>query len=164
MLVAWPICSGLPRRMLCSMYWSMGQPVRGLRACRMASSAMAPSASGGTTRTAHGPCSSDHTGTKAAALRCNNGWWRGPPRVGGSGPALRGQSHHGPRPAKSGCKEAALQQGHTGFLRRMAPAPVGPRPPGGGSSGRCHGALWGQQKTAVGVGVCLNRFAHGRAV
>jgi hypothetical protein len=50
------------------MYRSMVQPVRVSRACGMASSA-----SGGTTRTAHGPCFSDRTGTKAAALGCNSG-------------------------------------------------------------------------------------------
>jgi hypothetical protein len=36
----------------------------------------------------------------------------------------------------------------------------GPRLPGGGSSGRCHGALWGQQKSAAGVGACA-RTLHG---
>ena len=50
------------------MYRSMVQPVRVSRVCGMASSA-----SGGTTRTAHGPCFSDRTGTKAAALGCNSG-------------------------------------------------------------------------------------------
>jgi hypothetical protein len=81
------------------MYRSMVQPVRVSRECGMASSTMAPSASGGTTLMAYGPCFSDRTGTKAA-LGGNNGWWRGPSRVRGSGPALRGQSHHGPRHGK----------------------------------------------------------------
>jgi len=55
------------------MHRSMVQPVKVSRACGMASSAMASSASGGITRMAHVPCFSDRTGTKAA-LGGNNGW------------------------------------------------------------------------------------------
>jgi hypothetical protein len=139
------------------MYRSMVQPVRVSRACGMASSAMASSASERITRMAHGPCFSDRTGIKAA-LGCNNGWWRGHPRIGGSGPALRGQSHRGPRHGKKRgsrttrpCRASPVHSSGVGG---------GPRLPGGGSSGRCHGALWGQQKSAAGVGACA-RAPHG---
>src|SRR5262249_22943284 len=101
------------------MYRFIVQTVRVSRSCGMASSVMAPSAIGVTTRTVRGAFFSSTTRSKVASLQCNNRWWIWRSMAVGSAIRLVFYGSVLQQSSTLLKQESSLQQVNEGLLQRL---------------------------------------------
>jgi hypothetical protein len=130
------------------MYRFIVQTVRGSRSCGMASSVMAHSASGVTTRTVRGTSFSSTTRSKAASLQGNNRCWIG--RSMAVGAAIRpGLSGAVPPPSCTPFKKSV----------QLPASPCRPAPASGGCARARHRPQGGGRRGGGAVALCRQHQA-----